>query len=532
MSRVTRDVDGAAEDVRAERPRRGMVATSHPLAVEAALDVMRAGGNAVDAAVCAAAVLGVVEPMSTGIGGDCFAMVWRPGDEVPLGLNGSGRAPMLAGLEDLRRRGHGAVPERGVLSVTVPGALHAWQTLLEARGTRTLGELLKPAIRFAEEGFAVAPKVAEAWGVLAPDLRAGEGTSAWLAGGRAPRAGEVFRQPDLARSMAMIAADGIGAFYGGRLGQAIEREVQRLGGWLRNRDLEAHESTWVEPLEVSYRGHPVYELPPNGQGIVVLEALGLLEGLPLGDLPEEKRWHVMIEAVKLAFADAFAYVGDPDATGPNAEALLDEGYLESRRGLIGEHALRQAVPGGPGTDTVYVAAVDPDGGCCSLINSLYMPFGSMVVPEGTGITLQNRGALFDVEPDHPNALGPGRRPYHTIIPAMVFRHARPWLVLGVVGGFQQPQAQVQLISRIVDLGWTPQRAVDAPRFHWVRDAEVRLEEGTPAEVVEGLEGRGHRIVERAGIGGFGGAQVILVDPDTGELSGGSDPRKGGRAGAL
>ncbi len=533
MSQVTRRVDQAGDDDAPAEPRgQGMVATSHPLAVDAALDVMRAGGNAVDAAVSAAAVLGVVEPMSTGIGGDCFALAWRPGDEVPLGINGSGRAPALADIDDLGRRGHHAMPERGILSVTVPGALSAWQALLEERGTRPLSELLEPAIRAAEDGFEVTPKIAEAWAGLAPLLERSDGGAAWLAGGRAPRAGERFRQPDLARSLARIAADGIGALYTGPLAHAIASCARRLGGWLDLGDLEAHEPTWVTPLEGSYRGHPIYELPPNGQGVVVLEALGLLDGLPLGDVDEEHRWHLMIEAVKLAFADARRHVGDPAHMTVEPEALLDESYLEARRDSIGDRAIQDATPGLVGTDTVYVAAVDPDGGCCSLIDSLYMPFGSMVVVDGTGITLQNRGALFELDEAHPNALGPRRRPYHTIIPAMAFRHARPWLVFGAVGGFQQPQAQVQLLSRLIDLGAEPAEAVRAPRFRWVEGGSVRLEEGTPAPVVEGLLRRGHRVTEHAGRGGFGGAQVIRIDPDSGALCGASDPRKDGRVGTT
>lgn len=534
MSQVTRNVDSAGENEEPPvPPRRGMVATSHPLAVDAALAVLRDGGNAVDAAVCAAAVLGVVEPMSTGIGGDCFALAHRPGDEVPAAINGSGRAPAAADLEALRRAGHSAMPEEGPLTVTVPGALHAWQTLLEARGTRSLSDLLAPAIRLAEEGFEVTPGIAEGWAQLAPALRSGQGTGVWLVDGeRAPRAGEMFRAPDLARTLATVASEGIDAFYRGSIAEAIVEQIARQEGWLARADLEAHRSSWVDPLEVSYRGHPVFELPPNGQGVVVLEALGLLEGFPLGDVGEEERHHLMIEAVKLAFADARAQVGDPDHLTVDPRALLDEDWLETRRRDMGDRALTDPAPGVVGSDTVYVAVVDPDGGCCSLINSLYMPFGSRIVAEGTGVTLQNRGALFTLEEGHPNALGPGRRPYHTIIPAMVFREGRPWIVLGVVGGFQQPQGQVQILSRLIDLGAEPSEAVAAPRFRWVDGARIRLEQGTDPRLVEALAARGHGIVEEAGYGGFGGAQVIRIDPVTGELVGAADPRRDGVARQL
>lgn len=534
MSRITQEVDAAGDgDLPAAPPRRGMVATSHPLAVDAALEVIGQGGNAVDAAVCAAAVLGVVEPMSTGIGGDCFALCHRPGDEVPVGINGSGRAPAAADPQRLRREGRRAMPEDGPLTVTVPGALHAWQSLLEARGSRPLSELLGPAIRLAEEGFEVTPRIAESWEQLAPALREGTNAEAWLVDGeRAPRAGEIFRAPELARTLATVAAEGIDAFYRGSIADALVGEVRALEGWLDRADLEAHRSEWIEPLEVSYRGHPVFELPPNGQGLVVLEALGLLEGHPLADLTEEERHHLMIEALKLAFADARAQVGDPDHLAVDPWSLLDEEWLEERRRAMGDRALAEPSPGVVGSDTVYVAAVDPDGGCCSLINSLYMPFGSRIVARGTGVTLQNRGALFGLEEGHPNELGPRRRPYHTIIPAMVFREGRPWLVLGVVGGFQQPQGQVQILSRLIDRGEEPAEAVAAPRFRWVDGPRVRLEEGTPPELGAALAARGHEIVEEAGYGGFGGAQVIRIDPVTGELSGAADPRRDGVARAT
>ena len=512
----------------------GAVATSHPLAVEAGLDVLRAGGNAVDAAVCAAAVLGVVEPMSTGVGGDCFALTWKPGQGVepqpPRGLNGRGRAPAAASLADLASRGLHSMPEHGVLPVTVPGALDAWQTLVSEEGTRPLGELLAPAIRLAHDGFEVTPVVARDWAASEDRLKRGQGTRAWLLDGRAPRVGERFRQSELARTLERVAADGVEVFYRGEIAEAIVRTSQRLGGWLAAEDLATHRSEWVEPLEGSYRGHPVYELPPNGQGIIALQALGIMDGYPLGDVDEVERHHLMIEAVKLAFADGERHVGDPDHLRVDPRRLLREEHLESRRAQIGSAALVHARSGPVASDTVYVATVDTHGGCCSLINSIYMHFGSHVVAEGTGVTLQNRGALFRTEPDHPSALGPGRRPYHTIIPAMVFRQDWPWLVFGVVGGFQQPQAQVQVLSNLVDRRMEPVEAVAARRFRWVEGARVRLEEGTADAVVDGLRARGHALVQGEGHGGFGGAQLLRLDRETGRRDGASDPRKDGCVG--
>jgi len=529
MSETTRRVDEAEPEEPRGPPPEGMVATSHPLAVDAAVDVLRNGGNAVDAAVCAAAVLGVVEPMSTGIGGDCFALCWRPGDRAPVALNGSGRAPVLASIDAAADRGHRSIPETGILPVTVPGALHAWQTLLDARGSRPLSELLAPAVRLAREGFEVAPAVAGSWRASEERLREGVGTEPFLGRGRAPAEGDRHTLPELSDTLARVAADGIDAFYSGPIAQAIEHVSDRLGGWIRLRDLERHESEWVEPLEGVYRGHPVYAPPPNGQGIVALEALGILDGFPLGDADETLRHHYMIEAIKLAFADALAHVGDPEAMRTPAGAWLHEAYLESRRDLVGSEALAAATPG-VASDTVHVSAVDADGGCCSLINSLYMPFGACVVPEGTGVLLQNRGALFRLEAGHPSALGPRRRPYHTIVPTLTFRQGRPWLVLGVGGGFQQPQGIVQIVSGLLDRLLEPEAAVAAPRFRWLDGARVRLEPGIDPDVDAGLARRGHAVVEGPAYGGFGGAQLIRIDPDRGTLAGASDPRKDGTVG--
>jgi len=514
MGQTTDAIDGAP--LPEEKPRRGMIVTSHPRAAEAGAAAMRAGGTAVDAAVTAAAVLGVVDPMSTGIGGDCFAMVWD--GEALHGINGSGRSPAAATLEAI---GDG-MPERGPLPITVPGALHAWQSLLDRFGERSLEQALTPAIEAARGGFAVTPVVARDWARSEDVLKAGVGMEELLP---VPAAGQTVTQPSHAASLELVARDGVGAFYEGELGAAIAQAVKTHGGWLSEEDLRAHDSRWVKPRSVSYRGHPVYQLPPNGQGLVVLQALAMLDEYPLGDMGEEERTHLAVEALKLAFADARAHLGDPEDTP--FEALLDPAYLESRLDLLDGFRDRAnpAPSAGSPSDTVYVAAVDPQGRCCSLINSVYMHFGAAFGVRG--VTLQNRGALFSNVPGHPNAFGPRRLPYHTIIPSMVFRSGVPWLVFGVVGGFQQPQGQVQLLLRLIDEGRRLRDAVDAPRFRWIDGDRLRLEAGTPSSLAEALERRGHVLVDASGHGGFGGAQAILVED--GEPTGASDPRKDGRA---
>lgn len=518
MSSITDLVDHAP--AREAKPREAMVVTSHPLAVDAAAEVLSAGGSAVDACVTAAAVLGVVDPMSAGLGGDCFALVWEPRRRELHGFNGSGRAPAAASLQDLQRRGLSRVPERGLLPVTVPGALDAWAQLLERYGRRSLGQALEPAARAARDGFAVSPVVGRDWASAAELLASGLGTEVYLP---APAVGQRFAQPSLAATLERIASEGPDAFYRGPFAEHLDALSRERDGWIRAEDLAAHRGEWVTPLEGIYRGHSVYELPPNTQGVVVLEALALLDEFPLGDLPPDERAHLQIEAIKLAFADARLAVGDPEHS--RAEELLAFEHLDAR--LADLEACRERASAGPagpgGSDTVYVAAVDHEGGCCSLISSIYMHFGAAVVVDG--VCLHNRGALFVTDEAHPGALRPGARPYHTIIPAMVFRSEMPWLVFGVVGGYQQPQAQVQLLVHLIDEGLSLRDAVDAPRFRWVCGDRVRLEAGVDPSIARGLAERGHRRVDDAGHGGFGGAQAILVED---ALEGASDPRKDGR----
>ncbi len=514
----------------------GMVATSQPLAAQAGLRVLQEGGNAVDAAVTAAAVLGVVEPMSTGVGGDAFALVWLAGEGRVRALNASGRAPAAATRERMAALCRdGRIPSTGALSVTVPGTVHGWETLLEAHGTVSLAEALQPAIRYAREGYPVSEVIGQQWAQLSSKLRRNAAAAAtYLVGGRAPRIGHIFCQPDLARTLEAIAEGGSEALYRGELASRIAACVQGEGGLLAAEDLASHTSTWETPLEVSYRGHRLLECPPNGQGIVALEALGMLEGFELGRM----KWgyyeplHLQIEALKLAFADAARYVADPSHTRVPADGLLDAQYLARRRALIDRsRAAAQCEPGLPGgrADTVYLTVVDEARNAVSFINSLYEGFGSGLVVPGTGIALQNRGALFSLDSAHPNCIAPGKRPYHTIIPALLFRGEQLVASLGVMGGLMQPQGQVQVVCNLLDWGMSVQQALDAPRFRWVEGKQVAFESGLAHMTRLRLEKLGHALTMNAAASTMGGGQIIRINPESGALEGGSDPRKDGCA---
>ncbi len=514
---------------------RGMVATSQPLAAQAGLQVLREGGNAVDAAVATAAVLNIVEPMSTGVGGDAFALVYLARDGTVRALNASGRAPAAATCERMTALCRGRIPASGALAVTVPGTVDGWATLLEAFGTLTLAEALAPAIHYAAQGFPVSEIIGQQWAQSSGKLRQDEGAAAtYLIDGRAPRIGQVFRQPDLAATLRAIGDGGREAFYRGPLAERIAAYVERKGGLLTAADLATHTSTWETPSEVSYRGCRLLECPPNGQGLVALQALGILEGL---DLPG-MRWgfaetlHLEIEALKLAFADAGRYVADPAQVEVPVAGLLSGPYLASRRALIDRQAAGTSyAPGVPGAhaDTVYLTVVDEQHNAVSFINSLYESFGSGLVVPGTGIALQNRGALFCLDPRHPNCIAPGKRPYHTIIPALLLRGQELLASLGVMGGFMQPQGQVQVVSNLLDYGMSVQQALDAPRFRWLEGANVAFETGLSHPARLGLEKLGHAVTTNASPLSMGGGQIIRINPESGALEGGSDPRKDGCA---
>ncbi|HSB67481.1 MAG TPA: gamma-glutamyltransferase family protein, partial [Anaerolineales bacterium] len=456
----------------------GMVATSQPLAVAAGLKILSQGGNAADAAIASAAALNVTEPTSTGLGGDCFALYYEASSGQVTALNGSGRAPAALSLERLKKEGFGnALPQYHPYTITVPGACAGWCDLLERYGRLSMEKVLAPAIQLAEQGFPVSPITAYHWNIGARRLVTVPNGIELTIDGRAPKEGEIFHNLGLARTLRKIAQGGKTAFYQGEIAEAIASVVQQAGGCLSVDDLAAHNSTWEQPISATYRGFRVWECPPNGQGLATLLALSILEGFDLTSLPplSAQRLHLMIEALRLAFADTSWYVADPAFNPAPVEWLLSREYAVERRILIQrEQASFQQIHGvpPPSSDTVYLSVVDADGNACSFINSNYDGFGTGIVPSGWGFTLQNRGSGFSLDPHHPNALAPGKRPYHTIIPAMITRDSDSTSVLpntlyasfGVMGGFMQPQGHLQVVVALLDDQADPQSALDRPRF--------------------------------------------------------------------
>jgi gamma-glutamyltranspeptidase/glutathione hydrolase len=514
--------------------RHGLVATSQPLAAMAGLRVLMAGGNAADAAVTTAAMLNVVEPMSTGIGGDCFALVYDARDGQVTALNGSGRAPAAFTLAEAQRLGLREIPLTGPLPVTVPGTVSGWAALLARFGTRSLADCLAPAIQAAEEGFPVSERISAGWQGAAEKLARDKAAARTYL--PAPQPGEIHRQPDLARTLRLIAAEGETAFYRGPLAGQIAAAVQARGGYLAEEDLAAHMATWDAPIRTVYRGVEILEHPPNGQGLAALVALNIVEGYDLAgmDYHDPARWHLLIEAMRLGMVDAGRYVADPALVDVPVAALLSRGYAAGRRALIeAGRSLPLAAPGSPEhRDTVYLTVADGRGNAVSFINSLYYGFGSGLVVPGTGICLQNRGACFSLEPGHPNVLAGGKRPYHTIIPAMALRDGRLWLSFGVMGGFMQPQGHLQVVVNMVDHGLDPQAALDAPRFRVDERGgpRVAVETAVPLKTRQALTAFGHEVVPETTFNpGFGGGQIIALDAETGVLWGGSDPCKDGCA---
>ncbi len=541
----------------------GMVATSQPLAAQAGLDILRAGGNAADAAVAVAAMLNVVEPVSTGIGGDMFALYWDAQTREVTAINGSGRAPAAASIEELRRLGYSRMPTYTGHAVSIPGAVAGWSDLLTRHGTMTLTDVLQPAIETAQEGFPVTELIARAWATQVPKLLREPG---WISGdldngppqpsgaellidGRAPRPGEIMRLPTLARTLRGIAADGAYYIYRGEFAHKLSEHVQRYGGWITPQDMASHRSTWEQPLTATHRGVTLYECPPNGQGLAAILALNLVSGFDLAGMKEADRVHVMVEAMRLAFADAMQWVCDPAQVDIPLTDLLSPDYTEARRQFIRMDRVSRAIspgfshslPSQP-SDTVYLSVVDRQGNACSFINSLYMGTGTGLVVPGTGVALQNRAALFSLDPEHPNALAPNKRPYHTIIPAMLTREEQFLASFGVMGGFMQPQGHLQVLVNMLDLAMSPQAALDAPRWQLNVGAGggmaahepgglLLMEEGWSFDTLAELGRRGHHLSPVQGFRRtlFGGGQIIWRDPESGVLMGGSDPRKDGCA---
>lgn len=513
----------------------GMVATSQPLAAMAGLDILQAGGNAVDAAVAAAATLCVVEPCSTGIGGDAFALIWTAEEQKLFGLNASGPAPANLTAELVRSQGHTTFPPLGGLSVTVPGSLRGWELALKRFGTMGLDTLLARPISYARDGYPVSQRIARAWKRSTEKMSAHpDSRRVWLPGGRAPRAGERFRNPEFARSLQTIAKEGVDAFYQGEIGEQIVRCVQEASGVLTAVDLAAYQAEWVTPISIPFDDtFTFYEIPPNGQGLTALLALNIARGF---DLPQfgygtADYYHVLIEATKLAFADAHAYIADPRQANVPVDELLSDSYAAQRRSLIHADRALPPVPGQPQAhgDTVYLTVADGAGNMVSWIQSLYMGFGSGLTAGSTGIQLQNRGANFSLTPDHPNEAAPGKRPYHTIIPGFITKNGQAWSSFGVMGGFMQPQGHLQVGLNLVAFGMDPQTALDAPRFNWQQEKEVAIEAAVPASVRANLAQRGHDVAGDPRQFSYGGGQVIVRDPQSGALIGGSEPRTDGQA---
>ncbi|HWR65656.1 MAG TPA: gamma-glutamyltransferase family protein [Bellilinea sp.] len=520
-----------------------MCASSQPLASAVGISILNAGGSAADAGVSMAAALNVTEPTSTGLGGDVFVLYFQASDQKVYAINGSGRAPASLTLARLQKEGFGqTLPAAHPYTITVPGACAAWVDLLQRFGRMSLEKVLAPAIDLAEQGFPVAPITAWFWDRAAKNLLAKSvnGRELTLAG-QAPHAGELFRNPGLARTLRSIAEGGKTAYYQGEIGHAIAAVIAEAGGCLAESDLAAHTSTWVEPISVDYRGLRVWECPPNGQGLAALIALNILKGFDLQDQDPSgaDRFHLMIEAMRLAFADAFQYIADPEFSQIPLAGLLSEGYASERRKLIDPKAVMQKVMHGrpPAiSDTVYFCAVDEEGNACSFIASNYMGFGTGIVPSGWGFSLQNRGHNFSLDPASPNALAPGKRPYHTIIPALATDALTGALIgpLGVMGGFMQPQGHLQVVVGLTDDRFDPQAVLDRPRFCLTPESpspRVAIEEGVSAETVARLAEMGHPLETISGMGRatFGRGQIILRDPQTGVLCGGSDPRADGCA---
>jgi gamma-glutamyltranspeptidase/glutathione hydrolase len=519
---------------------RGMVATSQPLAALVGIDILKRGGNAIDAAVATAAMLNVVEPMSTGIGGDAFALIFLAGSGEVKALNGSGRAPLTATVDEYHRRGHNdKIPLFDILAVSVPGTVDAWATALETHGTMSLAEVLAPAIDYAENGFPVSEVIAAGWHAIAPRLmnNTAARTTYLVDGLRAPYPGEIFRQPNLAETFRQIAAGGRDAFYKGPIAEAIVRASEQLDGLLTLADFANHTTTWDTPISINYRGYQVWECPPNGQGLAALLALNILQNddLPTMGPDSADALHLQIEAMRLAFADAFTYIADPSQVHVPINELLSPSYAEQRRMLLDpRYASRNVSAGMPaniGEDTVYLTVVDEQGNACSFINSLFHGFGSGIVAGDTGIALQNRAACFVLDDEHRNVIAPGKRPYHTIIPCMVTQGDWLYASMGVMGGFMQPQGHLQTLINLIDFGLTPQEALDKPRFEVQTDLNtVALEASLPLALRDEMERRGHDIVApQTSLFGFGGGQIIVIDEASGARVAGSDPRKDGCA---
>jgi len=526
--------------------RNGMIATSQALASAAGLKVLQDGGNAIDAAITAAAVLAVVEPSMNGIGGDLFAIVWDAKTKRIDALDASGRSAYAATPDEFVKRGLKQMPGNGPLPVDVPGVVDGWSELLKRFGTITLSKALQPAIKYARDGFPVQEIMADDWADSAQRLAQDPAAArTFLPNGRAPKHGEIFANPRLANSLEQIAKGGRDVFYKGAIAAAIVADMKTRNGLLDARDFADHTSDWLDPISTSYRGHDVYEMPPSTQGFVTLEMLNILEGFDIRKMGHNSAdyLHAVTEAKKIAFADRAAYLADRDAVPKDAmKTLLSKDYAAMRRKEINMNKTGEYKPGAiAGTttsagaldfigqdhgDTIYMTAADGQGNMISLIQSLFANFGAGIVAGETGVTLHNRGSGFNLLPGHPNQIGPHKHPLHTLVPAMILKDGKPWVSFGVMGGDNQAQAHAQVAMNLIDFGMHIQDAGDAARMRH-GGGELAVESGIGSDVRKALEARGHKL--RDGRGAMGGFQGILIDPRTGVLMGGSDPRKDGLA---
>ena len=523
-SRPARSPHGSRSEVIAPH---GMVAASHPLAAQVGIDILKSGGNAIDAAVAVNAVLGLVEPHMNGVGGDLFAIIWDNDTQQLYGLNATGRSPYEINRQVFARQNLDRVPGTGPLTWTVPGAVDGWDQLLTRFGTMGFPEVLAPAIAYARDGFPVSEIIQGQWAASEDSLAQWPTSAAtYLPNGRPPAVGEVFKNPGLVRTYEAIARGGRDAFYRGEIARKIVAFSESNGGYYTARDFEDHTSAWVDPVTTSYRGHDIWEIPPNSSGIVALMMLNILEGYDMAALGQNSAAaiHRIVEAKKLAFADRDRFVADSDANRLPVSELISKAYGDTRRALIDPARASQSVNAGDPTETVYLTVVDKDRNAISLIESIFGGFGSKVVPGDLGFALQNRGSGFSLEPGHFNALEPHKRSLHTNMPAFVTKDGKPWLSFGVMGGDMQPQGHTQVLSNIIDFGMNLQEAGDAARVR--HGGSVMVEPGVTDDVIAELERMGHR-VRRAGGGGMGGYQAIMINPETGMLHGGTDPRKDG-----
>jgi gamma-glutamyltranspeptidase/glutathione hydrolase len=545
--------------------RNGMAATAHPLASQIAIDILKQGGSALDGAIAANAALGLMEPTGNGIGGDIFFIIWDPETEQLYGYNGSGRAPGRRSLADLKNqiaalREQGVMPDdmlgmphRGSLPVTVPGTVDGWFAAHDRFGKLPMSEILAPTVRYAREGFPVTPVIAYYFDRNLAAFKAQEAlieeldnaAAIWFPEGETPQAGEILRNPDLANTLETLGAEGRAAFYEGSLAQRMDAYFRRIGADMRLEDLAAHQGEWVTPGSVHYHGYDVYELPPNGQGFAALQMLNILKQTDLRDYPRgsAEAFHYLVEAKRLAFEDVARYYADPAFADIPLESLLSEAYAQERFALTDPaRATPQFGPGEPKLegegDTTYLTVADADGMMVSLIQSNYRGMGTGLVPDGLGFMLQNRGELFSLEEGHPNVYAPGKRPFHTIIPAFVMKDGQPFMSFGLMGGAMQPQGHVQVLVNIIDFGMDVQTAGDAARFNHEGGRQpngvhenllgtLYVEPGVPAETIERLGAMGHRVEVDGSGAPFGGYQAIMRLPDSGVYVGATEMRKDG-----